>query len=367
MKKKFIWSILAVVVLAATGCASVENETKEPAAVDEAVLDTKETEQEPKQMSEAVAEALNLKHELRFQEDGTFRILVIGDVQNAFLDGSENEVVRNIETLVEREQPDLVFFNGDNSIKMVFEERLEEYLNCMVGAAESRGIPWAHVYGNHDTENPNDLTREEQQEIYERFDYCISKEGDPELHGVGNYVLPILRSDSDQIAFNVWALDSGDYRISSVTKEIVYDHIHFDQIAWYYNTSEELEAYNEASIPGMMLFHIPLKEMADAYEDRENPNLKFEGLALSKGVWDAELNSGLYAAALDRGDIKLVINSHDHGNDYSVQYGKIQMCYTGRIGPGGNTSFYPEACGARVVVLNQDEPEKIETYMSYIK
>ena len=59
----------------------------------------------------------------------------------------------------------------------------------------------------------NDLLKveltEEQQKIFESFKYNVSKAGT--VYGVGNYVLPILRSDSDKIGFNVFGLDTHNY------------------------------------------------------------------------------------------------------------------------------------------------------------
>ena len=343
--KKMIF-ILLFMMLLLTGCqqAAVEADEESQLSAEEAA---------------EVKEALNLKHELRFGEDGKFRILVISDVQENLL--SERTIER-IQTLVDRENPDLVLFGGDNSYNLPTAERLQEYLTGMVGYIENRQIPWAHVFGNHDTEKM--MTREEQEEIYESFEYCLSKKGN--VTGVGNYVLPILRSDSDSIAFNVFALDSGAYNLQAWDDTgNKYDYIHYDQIQWYLKTSELLEKYNGTQVPAMMLFHIPLQESDIAWQHRELLEYEGECREAEDGLG---MNSGLFAAALDRGDVKLIMNGHDHINNAMIEYFGIKLCYSMTVGSNSLVSYYDEdMLGGRVVVIDQNDSENIETYLSYVE
>ena len=70
-----------------------------------------------------VAELLDLKHELRVNEDGSFKVVMFSDVQCNTADPNGTsaasiafkETLENIKTIVDREQPDLVLFGGDNS------------------------------------------------------------------------------------------------------------------------------------------------------------------------------------------------------------------------------------------------------------
>ena len=54
---------------------------------------------------------------------------------------------------------------------------------------ESRNIPVAIVYGNHDEENC--MTKEEQWEVYESYDCFVGVKDSEELSGYGTYYLPI--------------------------------------------------------------------------------------------------------------------------------------------------------------------------------
>lgn len=77
-----------------------------------------------------------------------------------------DNVKNNIETLVNKEQPNLVIFTGDNTI-CNSPLKVKEALQSMVDLIEKLEIPWCHVYGNHDDESG--VSKEVQQKIYESF------------------------------------------------------------------------------------------------------------------------------------------------------------------------------------------------------
>jgi len=348
--KKIIYVMLIMVILLA-GCGQISSEEAKTTLTEEA--GTTLTEEELAD----VKEALELKHELRCGEEGKFKILVISDVQAATITPKAKE---RIQILVDRETPDLVLFGGDNSRGIKSAENLKQYLTDMVGYIESKQIPWAHVFGNHDSES-NRLTKEDQEEIYESFEYCLSKKGT--VTGVGNYVLPILCSDSDDIAFNVFSLDSGTYNLEAEKNTgSLYDYIRFDQVLWYREMSELLEKYNENKIPSMMFFHIPLPESEIAWEHREL--LKYEGECRTEGDGTV-MNPGLFAAALDRGDVKIIVNGHKHTNNAMIEYFGIKLCYSMTVTTAGY--FDADMLGGRVVIIDQADAENVETYLSYVE
>ena len=77
--------------------------------------------------------------------------------------------------------------------------------------------------------------------------------------------------------------------------------------------------------PALAFFHIPIYE----YE-----------LATGKvgdtqeGVYDADINSGLFTAFIESGDVKATFVGHDHVNDYCGKYYSINLCYGGGVGYG---------------------------------
>ncbi len=313
---------------------------------------------------------LESKKKLVFGENGQFKALVVADVHAV---GTLPENVQtNIRTLVDRENPDLVIFTGDNTI-CSNEEQLRAALDSMVGYIEDKQIAWCHVYGNHDHEGG--MSKEEMQPIFESYDYCVSKWGDTAISGVGNYVLPVYKRDGE-IGSLVWCLDSGNYLSEEDKASLLpvespdflgmpnspYDYIKADQIHWYYSTSLLFEEYFQKKIPSLMAFHIPLQETYYAWQNR---------LGLSN--WTGEknetvgaslVNSGLFYSLTERGDVKAVVNGHDHINDFMVEYKGIKLCYS----PNVSTLTYHDErmMGGRVFIMDEQTPDVISTRVQYL-
>lgn len=309
-------------------------------------------------------ELLCLKKTLRFNAQGKFRILFLSDLHGGF--GQSAQLAEAIEAMVAATAPDLVMLNGDTAgcgpIHVETVEQVREMLEIDTAPMTKRGIPWAHTFGNHD--NNYGVSKEEQEEIYESFPLCLSKAGEASLPGVANYCLPILAHDSDKIAFNLWAMDSHDnvnllaqrlglpekmkLKLDRMHGSSGYDTVRFEQIMWYYNTSKLLEAYNDAKIPGLMLMHIALPEHEIVAENRVACG--YEGEQYEDVAFTC-LNSGLFGACLERGDIKMILAGHDHYNDFIGTYGGIQLGYVGSLTYDGYQR--DDLRGARVVELDE--------------
>ena len=217
----------------------------------------------------------------------------------------------------------------------------------MVEYIESKKIPWCHVYGNHDDEYG--VSKLDQQAIYESFDYCLSKNGLEELYGVGNYVLPIYKHNSNDLASLVWCLDSGNY-LGEITSDLPvgfdnyypeyhdsdYDYIHMNQINWYKETSIMLEQMYGRKIPSLMAFHIPLQESYYAWCNKDN--LEWTG-SKNERVCSSRINSGLFDVLKERQDVLAVVNGHDHINDFMVKYEGIKLCYSPNV---STLTYYDE-------------------------
>ena len=318
---------------------------------------------------------LHTKIPLKFRADGKFRILMVSDIHGG-AGYAADKTIRALQALVDETRPDLVLFGGDTAgpgvIHIETAEQLREMLDGLSSPMENAGIPWAHVYGNHD--DNFGLSNAEQQTVYETYPHCVSKAGPADISGVGNYVLPVYSADGERILFNVFGLDSHsgmrefteEFGLPADTKffqpsslaQSGYDTVHFDQIAWYWQTSRALELYNGAKIPALMFLHIPLPEHALITMHRDD--CKFEGGQL-EDVACTSLNGGLFSACLQRGDVRGIFCGHDHVNDFCGEYCGIKLGYDGFL------SYH--AChknlirGGRVFDLSADHPVKMETYM----
>jgi hypothetical protein len=82
-----------------------------------------------------------------------------------------------------------------------------------------------------------------------------------------------------------------------------------------------------------------------------------------EGICAPAYNAGLFDAAVERGDVKLMAYGHDHIHDFAVKYQGINLCYipaiTTREGVTGNNNAL---MGGRVVELGKD----FSTHMSYV-
>ena len=90
---------------------------------------------------------------------------------------------------------------------------------------------------------------------------------------------------------------------------------HNEKVQWYIETSEMLETKYNKKLPGIMYVHIPLPEVLSMYN-----NFNTNGMLEDSGVCCWSVNTGLFAAMLERGDIISVWHGHDHDNDFQGNY-----------------------------------------------
>lgn len=300
---------------------------------------------------------------LRFHPDGTFRILMISDFH-----GGKNFsplLVRGIDALLEHAHPDLVLLGGDQC-GATSPDDLYTYLSAVLGPIHRRGLPWAHVYGNHDRESG--MSNREQQKVYERFPLCLSEGGPDDVYGCGNYVLPILSADGSRVAYNIFALDSNreisDYiehfgLSAEEGKQIVLPDCFgygscqaspmFSQVKWYFDTSSDMERENGQKIPAILYMHVPIPEYILCARNPEET--AFNG-AKREEICCGELNSGLFSACLERGDVSGIFCGHEHYCNFDAEYCGITLAYDGAV--GYDMSAHDDLRGGRIIDLYED-------------
>ncbi len=314
-------------------------------------------------LDETTREAMALlesKHRLQYNEDGSFRVLILADLHmNAGGDATKVQAVKDrVKFLVDKEQPDLVIFTGDNTIGSSSEATLRANIDAMVSYIEEKEIPWCHVYGNHDHEGA--LSNEQQQKIYESYEYCISKDVDG-VSGTGNYAHAVYKADGT-IGAVIYLLDSGAYASGGG-----YDYIKDDQINWYKETSVLLQEYNDGKvIPGIMAFHIPLIENNHAYNNRNNPDIVYEWNGeKNEAICSSNTDTTLLETIFERGDIKAIVTGHDHINDYMFNYKGVKLTNSPNI--SDLTYYNARVQGGRMFDLNYETVgTNVKTYVSYI-
>ncbi|WP_168120854.1 metallophosphoesterase family protein [Paenibacillus sp. HB172176] len=284
-----------------------------------------------------------MKNPLKFREDGTFTIVQFTDIH--WKDGRESD--RNsrllMKQVLEQEQPNLVVFTGDVVGGYNCEDPIAAFHEA-VKVVEERRIPWAVVFGNHDTEKI--ITRQQFMDAVTGCECSVTEQGPEEISGYGNYVLQI-EDGVGHCAATLYFLDSGSF--SSLPHVKGYDWIRRDQVDWYVQQSREITASNGGTpIPALAFFHIPLPEYREVWEREVCYGNKFENVCCPP------INTGLFAAMVEMGDVAGTFVGHDHTNDYWGSLHGIRLCY-GRA-TGYNTygqEGFPR--GARVIRLTAGE------------
>ena len=114
-------------------------------------------------------------------------------------------------------------------------------------------------------------------------------------------------------------------------------------IDWYKSTSKKLETEDGEQLPGFAFFHIPLPEYLNMWNSEPVFGLRNEGVSCSS------VNTGVYSAFKEVGNIAATFCGHDHNNDYWGDYHGIRLFYGRKSGYGGYGPPEHMKRGARVI------------------
>jgi hypothetical protein len=280
-----------------------------------------------------------------------------------------------MERTLDQEQPGFVVINGDViNGDLTTAEQVEQALNHVALPMEERSIPWAVTFGNHDADSAEvtGMTEQRIRAFLSGYRHYVGNTARG-VSGDSNQVLTVRGSRRGSSGFALWLLDSGRYSPETVAgqevEEYTYETIHADQVAWYRNTSRELQGRAAEPVPGLMFFHIPLWEFRHLWfgSPTEATDASHAAAVVKHGIvgernereYTAQFNPGLFHAALEQGDVRGMFCGHDHVNDYVGNYFGIQLGY----GPGTGFGTYGldgdevhRMRGARVFDLDENHP-----------
>lgn len=272
---------------------------------------------------------------LRFKE-GKLKIAQLTDMH--WMPNSEHSE-KNIETILrvlDMEKPDVAILTGD----IVTGRPAQKGWQKVVDMLEKAEIPFAVTMGNHDAEN---WSEEIIYDFLSKSRLFIGEKGPQNLSGTGNYILPVYASDgSDKVNALLYCLDSNDYTSDS-EKYGNYAWIDWNQIGWYREQSRTYTAKNNGRpLPALAFFHIGLPE----YKHLQLRKEMYGHCGESGGF--PNVNSGMFGAMIESGDVMGVFAGHDHDNDYiGLEYG-IALAY-GRV--SGHDAYGDLERGARIIEL----------------
>ncbi|KAK0712096.1 hypothetical protein B0H67DRAFT_602632 [Lasiosphaeris hirsuta] len=190
--------------------------------------------------------------------------------------------------------------------------------DLVVAPIIERSIPFAAIFGNHDSEGIHALSR----------DLC---EPDPEhVDGIGNFYLQVLAPTPSQLPLStLYFLDSHG-QIPSKIRNPDYDPIKQSQIDWFTDTSqaqrsarEKDDNHNRLHL-SLAFLHIPLPEFGDSH-------LSIRGGHQREPPECPSFNSHFYDA-LVRGGISALGCGYNHPG--------LWLCYGGGCGFGGYCSYH---------------------------
>lgn len=107
---------------------------------------------------------------------------------------ADNLTMSLLERMLDAEKPDLVVFTGDQLNGQGTSWDAKSVLAKFAKVVTDRKLPWAAIFGNHDDEDGD--SRADQVRYMQGLPYSLVQAGPKDIHGVGNYVVPIYSADS---------------------------------------------------------------------------------------------------------------------------------------------------------------------------
>lgn len=289
------------------------------------------------------------KSELKFSKDGKFKIVQFTDVHFKYGNPASDAALERINQVLDAEHPDLVVFTGD----VVYAAPADTGMVQVLQQVAKRKLPFVVTFGNHDDEQG--MTRQQLYDVIRTVPGNLLPERG--ASSSPDYVLTVKSSSNpEKNAALLYCMDTHSY--SSLKDVSGYDWLTFDQVNWYRQQSAAYKAQNDGQpVPALAFFHIPLPEYHEAVRDE---NAIFRGTRMEEAC-APRINTGMFAAMKEAGDVMGVFVGHDHDNDYAVMWKNILLAY-GRY-TGGNTVYNHLPNGARIIVLD----EGARTFTSWIR
>ncbi|MFA7287712.1 MAG: metallophosphoesterase family protein [Melioribacteraceae bacterium] len=291
---------------------------------------------------------------LKFNDVGKFKIVQFTDIHLKIDNPPRRDsVLANMKDIIASEKPDLVILTGDVVTSRPVPEAWANVTKPMIDAK----IPWAVVFGNHDHEHG--LSNKEIMDYLVTLPFNVSKHGPENISGCGNYVIEINGSFSSYPKALLYCFDSNAYTSEKDNDELgKYDWIKNDQIQWYRNLSKSYTEKNKMQpYPALAFFHIPLPE----YDIVKN----FETTVgvCQENISSPNVNSGMYNAFLESGDVMGTFCGHDHVNDFIGTFNNIALAFGCKT---GLDSYGKLGKGGRIIVLYEGV-RKFETWIHNTK
>ena len=258
----------------------------------------------------------------------------------------------HIRYLVNLTNPDLIFITGDMVYGSFDDKGTTFQWFCRL--MDSFRIPWAPVFGNHDTESKMGV--EWQCKQLENSEYCLFKAGN--VSGYGNYTVGI--ACGNELLRQIHMLDS--HLGLKLQADILPD-----QLDMVKNNSTLANSASGKTIPGFLCFHVPTTDFPDieaakgyTHDDKELFSLDGDTPA-KDGDFGIKANTPHYYVKTDKSFIPTLKESgidgvfvgHEHKNNYCISYDEIKWVYG--VKTGNYDSRIKEKTGGTLITLNNEK------------
>ena len=256
-----------------------------------------------------------------------------------------------IKRLVATVKPDLITVSGDIVCGKSSRYAIARFTDLM----ESFGIPWAPIFGNHDKEANCDINY--LADVMMKSPHCVMQKGDPAM-GVGNYIINICEDDGSGELIPVESLimyycrtpDAGTLK------------------AWYAWAADGINKISGGKAETFVMAHIPLPEYIEAYDKAWNAEKNcwndgykaygelHEKICIDYDADGKPVLEGFFDELKAHGT-KYFFCSHDHMNDFSLEYEGIRLTYMMKLGFG--SGFQPGFNGGTVIRVGDNGINRI--------
>lgn len=315
--------------------------------------------------------------ELKFNKDGKFTILLFTDIEENEMPMSDSVNLWN--AAIEKANPDLVIYNGDNQKVQENSDALEnvrQAITEITKPAVDRAIPFAVVFGENDA--ASGVSKEKQIDIYKNISGCLTGTSAMSSSGSGAYNLTIKGSSGEEDIFSLWLFDTcsplGDD--DTLFKPSAHKQAE-SQNQWYVEKSESLKEKNGGQpLPSLVFQHEPVPEIYNLLETtdkglfssvKSNGEKSSDRYVLSDKA-SGTLNAGPYISSYmegrfdlwkQQGDVIGAFFGHEHVNDFQGDADGIFLSQTFKSGARGYGEI--EYSGARVITLHEDDVKNFDT------
>lgn len=321
---------------------------------------------------------------LHFRADGSFKILMIGDLHDDEFMSERNR--RFVIESVRREKPDLICVMGD-LLPNVFwftpsARKIEQNARNFRALMESLGVPYAVTLGNHD-HDWCDLFG-----CTERFLSILT--GSP-LHvdtsdgcGPATYSVPICASGSDEVKYVLYIMDTNTANNTLLND---FTGIYPRQLAWYNAKAREYKAANGGEyVPSSVIQHIPVAEIYEftrevplseyidpdtVYHPNRNKWYKLNTKAfpdLTGVMCEAPLPEVVRTGEFDAWKKTGVVSAffaHNHHDNFGATLDGIYMAFIGGTGFGASGNGDQRSC--RVLSLHENDRTRVDTRLLFYR